>query len=383
VTGPVVALAAGGTGGHLFPAEALSHALGPAWLARAGAGAQQDEAVEVVLLTDTRAIAYATTFPAARTHSVPAATPSGGNPLAKLRSIATLSRGVLAAVRLLRRERPSVVVGFGGYPSVPPVLAASLLRIPTVIHEQNAVAGRANRLLARRATVIATGFAEVTGFATSASTRCRHVGNPIRPAVLAAAAAAYDPPSPNGSFRLLITGGSQGARVLSTVLPEAIAALDAAHRDRLDVVHQARGEDEASVRAAYERLGIRAEVRAFFDDLPARLAAAHLVIGRAGASTVAELGVIGRPSVLVPLLGSLDQDQAANAAFLERAGAAVRIMQPDFTPDRLVAVLGELLDAPERLTAMAAAARATGLPDAPQRLAELVLETAADASARR
>ena len=359
-----VLLAAGGTGGHLFPAEALARVLA-------------ERGVAVELMTDTRALAYAETFPAQAVHTVAAATPTGGSPLAKLGALLTLARGTWSARRSLGDIAPAIVVGFGGYPTVPPLLAASLKRIPVLLHEQNAVLGRANAFLAGRATALATGFAELGRASTAVRSRTTHTGNPVRPAVLAAARLPY-PGFESGLFRVLVTGGSQGARVMSDVVPLALARLPKPARDRLRVVQQARGEDEHRVRAAYRELGIAAEVAPFFPDLPARIAAAHLVVGRAGASTVSELAVIGRPSVLVPFPHALDQDQAANAAVLKEAGAAIVVAQSAFDPAWLVAELGRLLADPGRLLApQAERARSVGIPDAAERLADLVMRVGA------
>ena len=358
-----VLLAAGGTGGHLFPAEALSHAL-------------RARGAIVELVTDERARSYADTFPADAIHAVPSATPNSPSLLAKAMAILALGRGVVAARALIGRIRPSVVVGFGGYPTVPPVVAASALKVPAIIHEQNAVIGRANRFLSGRAQVIATGFAEVGGLSEATRAKCVQVGNPVRPAVIAAAATPWAAPAPDGPLNLLVFGGSQGARVMADIAPAALALLPPEQRARLHVVQQARGEDEARVREAYAGLGLAHEVAPFFKDLPRRMAAAHLVISRSGASTVAELSVIGRPSILVPLPGSLDQDQAANARSLAGIGAAELVMQPDFTPEGLAALIAAALDEPSRLEAQARAAKGAGIPDAADRLAELVLRTA-------
>ncbi|MEN5081167.1 undecaprenyldiphospho-muramoylpentapeptide beta-N-acetylglucosaminyltransferase [Bosea sp. TWI1241] len=357
---PLIVLAAGGTGGHLFPAEAASHAL-------------HARGFRVALITDTRAAEYAGSFPAESIHAVPAATPSGKSPLKMAKAAFVLLRGALAARAAIRALKPAMVVGFGGYPTVPPVFAAALMGVPTMVHEQNAVAGRANRFLAGRVKLIATGFAEVGGLAPEQAAKCRQVGNPVRPAVIAAASP-Y--PALDGRLELLVFGGSQGARVMADIVPPALQLLPPEERARISVVQQARVEDDERVRRVYADLGIRFELAPFFKDLPARMAASHLVIGRAGASTVAELTVIGRPAILVPLPGSLDQDQAANAAVLERAGGALRILQPDFTPARLAAELSALLAEPSRLTAMAASAKSAGIPDAADRLARLIAETA-------
>lgn len=360
-TGPLVVLAAGGTGGHLFPAEALSHAL-----ARRG--------VRVALVTDTRAAEFAGDFPAEMVRAVPAATPSGRSPLKMAGALLELGKGVLAARRVINELKPAIVVGFGGYPTVPPVLGASLSGVKTLIHEQNAVIGRANRFLSGRAHIIATGFAEVGGLSAAARAKCRQVGNPVRPAVVEAASFYVDPGQ--GTLSLLVFGGSQGARIMADIVPPAIQLLTPEERSRLSIVQQARPEDDERVRGIFAQAGVKAEIAPFFKDLPARMAKAHLVVARSGASTVAELTVIGRPSLLVPLPGSLDQDQAANAAVLERAGGTIRILQPDFTPRRLASELSGLLAEPSRLTAMAAHAKSAGIPDAAERLARLVIETA-------
>jgi UDP-N-acetylglucosamine--N-acetylmuramyl-(pentapeptide) pyrophosphoryl-undecaprenol N-acetylglucosamine transferase len=299
----------------------------------------------------------------------------GRDPLSLARSTAILSFGILRANSLLGKLWPAAVVGFGGYPTIPPVMAATWRRIPTLIHEQNAVMGRANRLLARRVSAIATSFSGVVDADAKLARKATHTGNPVRPAVLAAATTSYGAPEPAGSLRLLVFGGSQGAKVMADIVPAAIERLEPHLQMRLAVVQQARDEDLARVRAAYAGLQVKAEVAPFFADLPARIAAAHLVISRSGASTVAELAAIGRPAVLVPLPHALDQDQAANAAVLERAGAALRLTQAEFTPDRVAAEFTQLATAPEKLVAMAEAARSQGSTGAAERLADLVIKT--------
>ncbi len=361
MTGPIL-LAAGGTGGHLFPAEALARVL----LARG---------LAVELVTDTRALAYTGGFPAQAIHAVPAATPTNGSPLSKALAALTLARGTLKARSLMARVAPAAVVGFGGYPTVPPMLAASLRGLPVILHEQNAVIGRANAFLARRATAIATGFPTLGRASAAVAAKVTHTGNPVRPTVLEAAKLPY-PAVDGGRLRLLVTGGSQGARVMSDVVPLAIARLDRSAKDRLLVVQQARGEDEVRVRAAYAEAKVEAEVAPFFADLPARIANAHLVIARAGASTVSELAVIGRPSILVPFPHALDQDQAANARILEEAGAARVVKQTSFDAAWLAGELARVLADPSALAVSAAKARGAGLPDAAERLADLVLAVA-------
>lgn len=360
---PLVLLAAGGTGGHLFPAEALAtslHALG----------------IRVILATDGRVEEIARSFPAERVVAIPSATPSGGSAFSKARAAIRLSQGVVRALRLLRAIRPACVVGFGGYPSVPPVFAAAALRIPTLIHEQNGVVGRANRFLLRRVTAVATGFPVVKGMPPELAGKTYHTGNPIRPAVIAAARAAYPGLEPGGTLRLLVFGGSQGARVMSEVVPAALASLAPEARARLGIVQQARPEDLPAVRAAYASAGIAAEVEPFFADLPGRIAAAHLVVARSGASTVAELAAIGRPAILVPLPGALDGDQAANARSLAEVGAALVLPQPEFTPARLADEIAARLADPTGLTEAAAAAKSAGVTDAAERLAAVVMSLA-------
>ncbi len=357
-----ILLAAGGTGGHLFPAAALAAAL-----AKRG--------VEVELATDDRALKFGHDFPARAVHAFPAATPTGSGALNKARAAVTLGAGVAAALVQLRRIRPQAVVGFGGYPTVPPVVAASLLGIPTILHEQNAVMGRANRFLSARVSLVACGFPELKGADAATKAKTRYTGNPVRPEVLAAAETPY-PEFAGKRLNVLVIGGSQGARVMADVVPEALALLSADERQWIRLTQQARGEDKARVAAACARMNFPVEIAEFFADLPARMAASHLVVGRAGASTVSELAVIGRPSVLVPFPHALDQDQAANAAALAAAGGAIVVPQPEFTPERLAAILREALAAPAKLAASAKAAKEAGVADAADRLADLVLEIA-------
>jgi UDP-N-acetylglucosamine--N-acetylmuramyl-(pentapeptide) pyrophosphoryl-undecaprenol N-acetylglucosamine transferase len=354
-----ILLAAGGTGGHLFPAAALAAAL-------------MKRGAEVELATDNRALKFGGDFPARAIHAFPAATIMGAGALAKARASLTLSAGLAAAAFKLRRMRPRAVVGFGGYPTVPPLLAAWLLRIPTVLHEQNAVMGRANRFLSPHVNRIACGFPDLKGVDQA---NARMTGNPVRPAVIAAAAIPY-PEHVGQRLNLLVTGGSQGARVMADVVPAAIALMNPDQRQWIRLTQQARGEDSARVAAACARMSFPVEIAEFFPDLPGRIAAAHLVIGRAGASTVSELAVIGRASVLVPFPHALDQDQAANAAALAKSGGAIVVPQNEFTPERLATILRDALAAPAKLETAAAAAKSVSVPDAAERLADLVLEIA-------
>jgi UDP-N-acetylglucosamine--N-acetylmuramyl-(pentapeptide) pyrophosphoryl-undecaprenol N-acetylglucosamine transferase len=357
----LVLLAAGGTGGHLFPAQALATVL-------------QKRGAAVELATDRRAAHFE--FPIRAIHIIPSATLRGRNPISLARTATLLSVGTAKAWLLVRRIRPAVVVGFGGYPSVPPLMAASMYDVPTVLHEQNGVMGRANRMLAPRVTAIATGFRALKNFNRHWRSKITFTGNPIRDEVIAAAAAPYAAPDPKGKLRLVVFGGSQGAHVMAQVVPAAVGLLDVSLGTRLSVVQQARAEDMDTVRETYARLGVGAECAPFFSDLPSRIAAAHLIVSRSGASTVAELSAIGRPAILVPLPHALDQDQSANAGVLAEAGGAIRIEQPEFTPRRLATEIATLAADPARLTAMAQASKSAGVVDGAERLADLVLKVA-------
>lgn len=358
-SGDSVLLAAGGTGGHLFPAFALAQELG-----RRG--------IAVDLVTDMRGDKYGSDFPARQIYRVPSATVSGKDPVSLAKTGVTLMRGVAAAYKLLGEIKPKAIVGFGGYPTFPPLVAAKLRRIPSALHEQNAVLGRANKALARRVTAIATSFENVAGIDESLKTKVRNTGNPVRDTVIDWSSRAYREPGPDGPFNVLVFGGSQGARFFSDAVPPALAALPEAIRRNLFVTQQAREEDLARVEQAYAASGIRANAAAFFKTLPEEMAKASLVIGRAGASTVAELTVIGRPSILVPLPHALDNDQLNNAKRVAAAGGALLMEQKDITAEALSAAIAELLGDPARLAQMAAAAKSIGKPDAVVRLADLV-----------
>jgi len=355
---PMVLVVAGGTGGHLFPAEALSEVL-------------VSRGLEVELVTDTRTTKYSTRFPARNIHQIASGTPSGGSLFSKAKAFVQLGFGTVASLLLINRAKPTVVVGFGGYPTVPPLVAASLLKVPTVLHEANAVMGRANRFLADRVDAIAKGFETTAEADKKFSGKATLTGNPVRPAVLQAMAIPF-PEFENSCLRILVTGGSQGARVMSEVVPAAIELLPEDARKRLILVQQARPEDLAKVRETYEKLGVTATVESFFSDLPARIAAAHLVISRAGASTVSELSVIGRPAILVPFPHAIDQDQAANAAHLAESGAATVVPQTRFTPQWLAESLREALNDPGELFLRGELAKRAGITDAAERLADLV-----------
>ena len=353
----IVMLAAGGTGGHLFPAEALAHSL-------------KARGYSVHLVTDSRAERYAGKFPADEIHVVPSATIGS---VAK--ALFTLWQGTNQAKALMRRIKPVAVAGFGGYPTVPPLLAGSRLGLPTMIHEQNAVMGRANKMLAPKVKAIAGGFLPETDGPFAAKTVT--TGNPVRPAVLAAAVQPYVPSAGGNPFRLVVFGGSQGAQFFSSAVPTAVTLLPEELQQRLVITQQARPEDLESVKACYAKLGLKADVSPFFTDMAERLAAAHLVICRSGASTVSELAVIGRPSVLVPYPYALDHDQSANAAALAAKGGAHVIVQADLSRERIAELLQQAMENPESLALTAAAAKSTGKPDAAGLLADLVEAIAA------
>ncbi|HZZ89682.1 MAG TPA: undecaprenyldiphospho-muramoylpentapeptide beta-N-acetylglucosaminyltransferase [Caulobacteraceae bacterium] len=354
-------VAAGGTGGHLFPAQALAQAL----VARGW---------RVVLATDERVQTLTHDFPAERLIPLSAATFKPGDPLGAFRAAAAIFKGVMQARAELSALKPAVVVGFGGYPSLPALMAAISQGRKTIIHEQNAVMGRANRLLAPRVTAIGCAFPTLLKAPTSVQARAVVVGNPVRPEIRAIYERPYSPP--NGDVRLLITGGSQGARVLSETAPKAVALLAQATRARLKVQQQTRAELVDFARQTYAAAGVDAEIAPFFDRMAERLAACHLMIGRAGASTVCEIAVAGRPSILVPLKIALDDDQGQNARLLAEAGGAEVLREDVLTPESLAARLQALIEDPARLVAMAAAAKAVGRPDAAERLADVVEDTA-------
>jgi UDP-N-acetylglucosamine--N-acetylmuramyl-(pentapeptide) pyrophosphoryl-undecaprenol N-acetylglucosamine transferase len=355
-------VAAGGSGGHLFPAQALAETL----IARGW---------RIVLATDERGATFADKFPAEARLGLSAATFKSGDPAGMARAGYRIGRGLMQARSTFRTLDPAVVVGFGGYPSLPAMLAAFSMRRPTVIHEQNAVIGRANRLLASRATAIACAFPTLLKAPPAVKDRAIVVGNPVRPPIRALFEQAYSPP--DGTVHLLITGGSQGSRLLSELPPAAVQLLPEALRARLKVHQQTRPDSVEAARKAYAEAMVEAETAPFFRDMAARLGQAHLVIGRAGASTCCELAVAGKPAILVPLKIALDDDQAQNAKLLADTGAAEIISEDELTTERLADTLQRLLSAPEDLARMAAAARSVAVPDAAEKLADVVEQAAA------
>ena len=353
---PYLLIAAGGTGGHMFPAQALAEAMvAKGWRVR--------------LSTDTRGERYAGGFPAqVERIVVSSGTFARGGVAARLVVPFQIVGGVLSALVRCAWDRPAVVVGFGGYPSIPALTAAWLLRVPRMIHEQNGVLGRVNQIFARRVAHVACGTWPTN---LPSGVQGQPVGNPVRQAVLDRASAPYMPPG-DYPMSVLVIGGSQGARVLSDVVPAALAALPAALKSFLRIAHQARDEDHARVVAAYDAAGLKAEVAAFFTDLPRRLAEAQLVISRAGASSVADISVIGRPAILIPFAAATGDHQTANAHGLGEAGAAVLCAENGLDVARLSREIEAILSAPERAEHMAAAAHAQGRPDATIRLAAMV-----------
>lgn len=360
-TSPLVLLAAGGTGGHMFPAAALAAEL-------------RARGVRVELATDGRGGAIKGALADLPRHLIASASPSGGT-LGKIKAVLRLGLGVVQSSALLRRLKPAVVVGFGGYPSVPPVFAAARARIPVVLHEQNAVLGRANRLSAGGAERIAVAFEHVERIPPGRARRVVRVGNPVRPAIDARRDDPYLPPSADGPINLFVMGGSQGAKVLSTNVPAALALLPVETRARIRLIQQARPEDLPTLDAALAPLGLGSvETATFITDVPDRLSIATLAITRAGASTIAELTRIGRPSILIPYPHAADDHQRANAEEIANAGAAWVMLQDEATPGALADRLSRLLSDPEELTRAARAARAWGEDDAVARLADVIME---------
>lgn len=355
-----ILIAAGGTGGHMFPAVALANSL-------------TTRGRRVMFVTDPRGAAVTTeVLGLANTvarHTISARSLSGGIKGAAAGASA-LARGFFEARRLIREHAPVIAVGFGGYPTVPPILAAGLAGLPTVIHEQNALLGRANRRLARGAAAFALSFAQTQRLKSTGHARSTVVGNPVRAEIAALAARPYTPPS--GVIDLLIVGGSQGAQVFSKIVPAAFKALSAPQRARFRIAQQCRAEDIEEVRDIYASLNMPVELQTFFEDIPARLAAAHLVVGRSGASTVAELTAAGRPALYVPYPHAADDHQMANARAVEAAGAGWVMAQGEFTPAAMAGWLEAALESSEALARVASAARALGHPDAADRLADLV-----------
>ncbi len=344
----------------MFPAEALAQEM-------------KRRDWRVLLFTDNRGMRYGETFPADILHELPAANPSASGLKAKTAAGFSLMRAVSQAVKVIGVHKPDIMVGFGGYPSAPAMLAARLRKIPHGVHEQNAVLGRVNRLVAPKADFVAHAFPQLTRLPENRTGSLLQLGNPVRDAVMQCAAAAYVAPAEYSQIDLFIFGGSQGAALFSRVVPEAIRQLPQALRARLRVTQQVRDDELDTVKAIYDEIGVAADLQSFFSDMPERLARAHLIISRAGASSVTEIATVGRPAILVPLAIAMDDHQSGNASVLEECGAARVLQEANFTPDSLQVYLSELLTRPAMLAQMAQKALTVAPDNATARLADHIV----------
>jgi UDP-N-acetylglucosamine--N-acetylmuramyl-(pentapeptide) pyrophosphoryl-undecaprenol N-acetylglucosamine transferase len=358
-----IILTAGGTGGHIFPAHAL-------------AGELMRRGYEVDLITDSRSNYLGEGFPGRAVHKVPSATFRGKSPIEAIKMMATNSNGFKMAYDIMGELKPKALVGFGGYPTLPPVLAALARGIPAMIHEQNSVMGRANRFLAPMVKAIALSFEDTKFLEGKLAEKSYVTGTPLREAVMEQRGGTYQPPGSGQPLNLLCFGGSQGARFFSDTMPIALQLLPPELRDRLMVVQQCREEDIDRVFDAYEVAGVAAELATFFDDLPYRMGGAHLVVCRSGATTCAELAALGRPAVLVPLPNSVDNDQLENATRFEKAGAGWCFEQSIMTPERLAGTLRRLFEEPATLARAASRSKSLARYDAVVRLTDLVMTLA-------
>lgn len=357
-----ILLSSGGTGGHMTPAGALAHDL-------------VSRGYRVEIVTDVRGRKYQSMFPGMNMHVVRAGTMNKGI-TGKVGGLANLGLGILQAMKLIRRLKPAVVVGFGGYPSVPGVYAAQKLGVPTIIHEQNAIIGKANALLAGKADKIALSLPDVVGLDEDEKNKCIVTGNPVRPEIAALYTKPYPALDRDGQLRILVLGGSLGASVFSTVVPEALSKLSPAHKARLDIAQQCRPEDLPKTRELYAAAGIRAFLSLFFEDMAAELEKAHLIITRSGASTVAEVTTAGRPAIFVPYPHHKDQQQKMNADAVADIGGGWVMTESGFTPEALLARIETFLQNPETLFRAAENAGSCGKPDAARKLGNLVTSIA-------
>jgi len=353
-----IILAAGGTGGHMVPAHALAAEL-------------KARGHKVMLVTDDRGARYPGLFKDVPVHVLPAGR-LGGGPIGMLKALRSVMKGRRQARALYREHRPDAVVGFGGYPAFPALLAANAAKVPTVLHEQNAVLGRVNRWLAGEAKAIATSYAEVERLKPACKPKTVLVGNPVRDEVMRLGELPFPPFDDTAPLKILVTGGSQGATILGSVVPAGLGLLPPSLRLRLQVVQQCRADDIEAVRARYAALGIPAELLTYIEDMPARIGDSHLVIARAGASTIAELTAAGRPAILVPLPIATDDHQTVNAREMAEAGGARMIAQADFTPAALAAQVNAIASDPQALANAAGRALSIGRPHATRDLANLV-----------
>ncbi len=364
----IVVLAAGGTGGHLFPAQALAEVL-------------VSRGFSVHLMTDERVREYGKNFPVAETHIVRSASLGLSQPLQLPSRLMRLLGGYREAKTILKRLKPLAVIGFGGYPSFPPILAAARLGIPCGVHEQNAVLGRANKALTRFVSVIASSFPVLYGLTPQAEKKLTITGNPVRVIAMAQAAAPYPSLAVGDLFKIVVFGGSQGARFFAEFMPKVFADLDPAFRRRLQVTQQCRPEDMDAAKEAYKAINLAVDLQPFFMDMPKRIAGAHLIISRSGASTIAELGVIGRPAIMVPLPHAIDNDQLRNAESFANAGAGWIRPQKTIDAKEVATFISQLRNDPNMLRTAAAAALGHGKPDAANRLADLTEQLAAQKTA--
>ena len=355
---PLIVVAAGGTGGHMVPAHAVAERL-------------RAQGFDVALMTDERGLKYPGLFGGVETHVLASGTLNGGLK-GKISGVRSILAGTGQARRLMQSRRPAVVVGFGGYPALPALLAAISLRIPVAIHEQNAVLGRVNRLLARFTTLIATSFKQTQRLKAGLLARTVLTGNPVRQEILALRDLPYPEFSETSAFRILVIGGSQGAKILADVVPAAIDLLPADLKRRVRITQQCREADLEPVKKLYSRVGIAAECSAYITDMADKLRWSHLVIARAGASTLSELTAVGRPSILVPLPSAMDDHQTANARDVADAGGARLIPQAAFTPEALAEAIMAWAASPATLLEVAAKAKAAGQPEAAAHLAGLI-----------
>jgi UDP-N-acetylglucosamine--N-acetylmuramyl-(pentapeptide) pyrophosphoryl-undecaprenol N-acetylglucosamine transferase len=358
---PLIVLAAGGTGGHVYPAESLATEM----LTRG---------FRLALITDRRGYAYGGVLGNLDTYRVPAGGVAGKIAVSRIKSISEIMVGIWQARKILIQLNPQVVVGFGGYASIPSIAAASFGSYKTAIHEQNAIFGRANRLLAPRVDKIITCFDEIEKLPASALRKVVQSGMPVRAKIIAQRETPYPELSAELPIRLLVLGGSQGARILSDVVPQAIINLPDQLKARISITQQCRPEDIGRVHKKYSDAKIKADLSSFFDDIPEQMVKAHLVIGRSGASTVAESLVVGCPSIMIPYMYAIDDHQTKNAYAVDKAGAGWLIAEKSLTPELLSARLENLLSIPNTLNNAAARAKASGRPDAVKRLADIIEE---------
>ncbi len=360
----LIGLAAGGTGGHVFPAEALAQEM-----------LRRDWCI--MLFTDERGMRYADSFPADILELLPAANPNANGVVAKAAAAWAMARALIKSWQSIRKYKPDIIVGFGGYPSAPAMLAARLSRTPHGVHEQNAVLGRVNRLVASKANFVAHAFPDLDRLPENCIGQIIELGNPVRDAIRERARAPFVAPAEFSGLDILVFGGSQGASLFSRVVPAALKTLPEALRSRIQVTQQVREDELESTKKTYDAAGIKSVLKAFFDDMPDRLARAHLVISRSGASSVTEIATIGRPAILVPLGISMDDHQTGNAKVLVDRGAAELIQEKDFVPERLAGSIERLLTDPVHLAQMAANAIEASRQDTTARLADLIEELAA------